>query len=469
MSDSPNPVVNKTFELPAAAGRALELIEELHRQSKPFNAAELRDEFNQTLWWGTEPESPEAEEQARQRVLAGAWALQELAVWTPQLPLAWYRLQIVLTTLLASSPSDREAMEAITREMVSPPLLDGLLKLLKATSTGTQSRRRRFCDQEREEETLAAGRSGDYRKLGNLIRHLEVELPPDVHLAVLLLMRFAPERLAHHISERQDAVFSIAVRDALGENALEFSRSVNDVTFKFVCASPLANTRLANAPEGSVEAIRELLLQVAQTELWRAWLLDFAHYPQADTVAEKALSEALAQLTPAHWSAFVDAVELWTYAGTAGPVARILVPVLHALGDERSVDLWRFAFERWDKWNYGHDEKDKHLLAPSSCSFDFPVAMHYALLPLEQVQAEEAELQEGIANAEQKWFSGFSDLVTYRNRLSSRLRLVQHGLVIRNPPPGGAGPLPPPIEPESEFAEIRYRFFDTSARMRRGR
>lgn len=464
MGESPDRAESEKIEVPAAAGRALERIEELQARSKPFNTVELKEELNQTLWWGTESGSPEAEDQERQRLRAHAWALHELAVWTPLSPLAKYRLQIELTTLLMSSPSDREALAAVPREMACLPLIDGLVMLLKATCTGVASSHRRFSDQEHQEETLAAGRSGDYRKLGGLIRHLEVELPPDVHLAVLLLKRFAPERLARQIEERQDVFFSVAIRNALEEELPLFAQSVNDVTFKFVCASPLAD-----APEGSVEAIRELLLQVAQTDLWRAWLLDFARYPQAETVAEKAFSEGLVQLTPAHWAAFVDAVELWTHAGTSEPVARILVPFLHALGDERSAELWRLAFERWDKWNYGDDEKDRHLLAPTACSLDFPVAMHYALLQLDQVQAEGAKLLEGIANAEQKWFSSVSDLVTHRNRLSSRLRLVQHGLAIRKPTPGGANPLPPPIEPESEFAKFRYRFHDLSAPRRRGR
>jgi hypothetical protein len=85
---------------------------------------------------------------------------------------------------------------------------------------------------------------------------------------------------------------------------------------------------------------------------------------------------------------------------------------------------------------------------------------------LDEVRAEEGKLLEGIATVERKWFTDLSALVTYRNRLSSRLRLVQHGLAIRNPPPEGADPLPPRIEPDSEFAEFRYRFFDVYAQRR---
>jgi hypothetical protein len=131
--------------------------------------------------------------------------------------------------------------------------------------------------------------------------------------------------------------------------------------------------------------------------------------------------------------------------------------------------MWRLAFARWDKWDYCSDDRDKHLFAPSACSFDFPVVMYYTLLPLDEAQAEMTKLLEGIAAVEQKWFANFSELVTYRNRLSSRLRLVQHSFTIRNPPPGGINSLPPCIEPDNEFSEVRYRFFDVSAPRRRGR
>jgi hypothetical protein len=462
MGDSSEHALNKVVEMPTASARALARIPELHAQSKPLNTIELKDELNEELWWGTESGSPESEEQARQRSRALGWSLQKLESLVPDSPYGLYHLQIVLTTCLISSPPDGEAMELVQQEMVGPSLLDGLVRLLKDTSC-IHTHRHRIGDHQWSEETLAIGRSGDYRTLENLIRHLNVGLSPDALLAVLLLAKFAPERLARLIDERQDVFFSIAVRDALIEDASKFALSVSDLTFKFVCASPLADTRVESAPEGAVEVICDLLLQVAQTSHWRAWIFGFVQYPQGDNVGEKALSEVLSQLTATHWADFVDAIELWTYAGTAGPVAKILIPFLDALGEESSADMWRLAFERWDKWDYGSDERDKHLFAPSSCSFDFPVAVFYALRPFDEVKVEETKLLECIATVEQKWFTDFSALVTYRNRLSSRLRLIQHSFAIRNPSGEGTDALPPSIVPDSEFSAVRYRFLDVSA------
>ena len=85
------------------------------------------------------------------------------------------------------------------------------------------------------------------------------------------------------------------------------------------------------------------------------------------------------------------------------------------------------------------------------------LAAHYATLPIEEVVAEESRLLAAIASIEQGWFTGFSSLVSQRNRLSSRLRLVQHGLRIRRAGENEqVDALPPPIEPEGEFSRVRY-------------
>lgn len=462
MGDSLDLAVNNTVEIPTAVARMLACIPELYAQSKSINSAQLKDELHEAFWWGTEPGSPEEEIQTRQRLRAQGWALVELKALAPEPTHGLYRLEFILTTLLILSNTDREAMEVVPPETACPSLLEGLVALLKATKTRSQSRRDHFSDLQ-QEEMLAECSRVDYRQLKTLLRNQRIEpLPPAVHLAVMLLKRFAPERLAGHIEDRQDVLFSVAVRNALAGDAPTFALLVNDVTFKFVCAIPLRNGLVSNATEGSVDTICELLLQVAQTDHWQDWMVDFAQYPHSGTVAEKALSEALSHLTPAHWSAFVDAVELWNYPGTAEPVANILVPFRLALGNEKSLDMWRFAFERWNKWDYGsedNEDKANHLLAPPTCSFDFPVAMYYSLQSLDNSQAEEARLLESIATVEQKWFTDFSELVSYRNRLSSRLRLVQHGLTIRNSSLERAGPLPPPVKPDSDFAKVRYRFY----------
>ncbi|MFW0890127.1 UNVERIFIED_CONTAM: hypothetical protein MKS84_25960 [Pseudomonas sp. JL1] len=446
-------------EIPAAAARALELIQSIDAQSEPFTLSALRSALDETLRHGHVPGSPEAYEQNLKRLIAKDWALQELASITPESLHGFHRLQIVLTTLAISSESDAEAFTAVTQEIIKQPLLDGLESILEVVGVT------RSCYRDRDypglyEEAQALCHNHQYRLLGSLLRHQPIFFASEVRLTVMLLRKFAPERLARCIEKRHDVFFSIGVRDVLADDAVSYALLVSDLAFKFLCASSLVNVEEASVPRSSAEDLCRLLIQAAESGHWRDFIFGLVQYPHKGTVAEKVLPKALAELSATRWADFLDAIELWTYAGTVEPVTNIFTAVHHALGSAKSAEMWYLAFLRWDKWDYGHDESDKHLHAPAVCSFDYPVAMYYACLPLDEVEYEQARLLEDIASVEQKWFTDLSALLTYRNRLSSRLRLVEHGLAIRSQLTSTA--LPPSIEPESKFLAVRYRYFDVN-------
>lgn len=121
--------------------------------------------------------------------------------------------------------------------------------------------------------------------------------------------------------------------------------------------------------------------------------------------------------------------------------------------------MWVAAFERWDAWDYGRHEPLFFLGSPRVCALDFPVAMYYSHMPVEERSALERELQGAIAYVERGWFSSEVELCTERNRLASRLRLVRHGSALAA---GDANALPPPIRPDSEYAEVRYGYFEVN-------
>jgi hypothetical protein len=436
--------------------------QEQEDSAKRFEAVNLGDELYDIFWRGTEPDSPQEREQEQMRLNARAWAFQELERLAPNFPHGFRALRLALTVIQMSFRAGHENLEAELQRLTNPALPNALVQFLASFQIQANPSRYRGNSEQWREELGDVGGDHYYRTLGDLIRYQFVELPADAHLAVILLKRLAPLDLARCVDEKQDVFFSIAVREILGDEAIHFALHVEDVPYKFVCASPLAN--VVNSSETRLETLMcELLLQVAQTPHWRAWLFDFAQYPQSGSVAEAALGRALAQLTPLHWADFVDAAELWTLASSPRAVGGILIHFYRELGDEKSRDMWNLAFTRWNAWDYGGDGSKEHLLSPSTCSFDFPVAMHYSQMPAIEAQAEEARLLAQIGSVEQKWFADVTELSTYRNRLSSRLRLVQHGIAIRSAT-GKMDALPPPIKPDSEFARVRYRFHDVNAR-----
>jgi hypothetical protein len=393
-------------------------------------------------------------EQAERWVNALRWLLQELKSWTPGVAHPWIRLQILLAALSAFEPVTIDA-SVVFQQFRGSRLPEGLCQLLeraqiRANDTGNSA----------FEEIQAAVQAGDYPQLQILTRHLDVFLPPDIRLAIYLLCRIHPEFLAELIKQRKDAILSYAISNVLADSAHEFALSVDETTFKFFSVAKIADWELERAPAGMVAVLCKLLIQIANSDHWQSCLEALFKYPKGNRVSEQALSRALAQLEPAHWKSFVAAVELWTHLGTVWPVANILIHFHEAAGAPAAREMWLQAFRRWNHWDYGRADKDKYMFAPAACSFDFPVAMYYAHLSAEELMAEEEVLVAAVASIEQTWFSSESHLITHRNRLLSRLRLVRHGQALAS---GAIEPLPPLPQVDGEYAVLRYRYLDVNS------
>jgi hypothetical protein len=427
------------------------------------NTSELKHELIKVLSEGSEYHGRESEEQAEQRSQLHKWVLDEIEVLELIRPADLDKLRVLLTVLLITCSSDEKLIGTTVQLKNSKKFIDQLAELLGRTKLRFSSRQGPFEDNNWRERILAAGRTGDYLTLGSSIRHVHLELPPEIRAAVIVLAKLDPEKIAQYITSVGDVFFSIGVKDLLYRQSLELAKVVSDITFKFICASEVADIQVEHISNEIVDNVTEILFQVARSNLWQAFLCDFVKYPKPDTVVVKAMSIVLPKLSTAHWAAFISAVELWTYSPTASPVASMLIPLANDLGTEKSAEIWKLAFERWDKWDYGSSGSENHLSAPTACSFDFPVAMYYALQPIEETAAEEAKLELAISIVERQWFSSSSELVTARNRLLSRLRLLQHSSKIRKSSSEPVEALPPPVQAESEFAAIRYRFFDSQS------
>jgi hypothetical protein len=89
-------------------------------------------------------------------------------------------------------------------------------------------------------------------------------------------------------------------------------------------------------------------------------------------------------------------------------------------------------------------EDQAYLFAPAACAFDYPVATYYSKIPSHERDEIEAALALSVETIDQQWFNSSTDLITERNRLLSRLRLVVHGRVLAG---GRANLLLPAIEP----------------------
>lgn len=305
----------------------------------------------------------------------------------------------------------------------------------------------------------SAALQGDYEQLSMLLPNVMPEPRSDLWSAIVLLWKADSSVLAQAVARKNDVVFSTLVCYVLGPFAVEFALEVPLVAFRFVSIEfAQERHRRGNEVSGWPNVLQRLFLDVARTPDWVGWMRALFRSPGRDTDMELALAEALAQLREEHWSGFVNALSLQHSHSAAEPVARMMECFAGEVEAQRANEMWRFAFQAWDDWNYGKGEEQAYMFAPAACALDYPVVMYYAQLSPAEIDTEATELLHRVETIEQQWFDSGSDLITERNRLRSRLRLVQQARAIVD---GAQSVLPPSIRPDADsYSRVRYRYCD---------
>ncbi|ROT43936.1 hypothetical protein [Pusillimonas sp. NJUB218] len=368
------------------------------------------------------------------------------------------RFQVLLTALSLLDVGC-EGLSAVSSKLGSSHVPLTLVEVLQKTEQIPESSNARFKQWLRE---LPRGvKAGNFKMLQQAQRVLQPKFRADIWTYVFLLWKLKPEQLARFIKARDSILWDILICMVLDANAPQFALRVESVTFKFISLSWLGRMKDIYPETNAVGVHEQLLLQVAKTPHWKGWLEANYAYPTTGSEHSQALAEALAKLTESHWKEFIFALALSKSGNSAAEaVADILTNVERKIGSTKAKSIWLEAFERWNAWDYGSCEEHFFLSSPQVCTFDFPVAKHYSLMSVAQREALQHELEDAILHIEQRWFSSELELCTERNRLASRLRLIRHGSTLAS---DVASALPPPVQPDSEYAEVRYRYHDINA------
>jgi len=389
------------------------------------------------------------------------WLVQSLLAADMSAEGSARRVQVLLTALGAldvgseglSAVSDRFAGSHVPTSIVS------MLQTLGQVPEGLDARSKEWL-----RGLPGEVKAGNFKMLQQAQRVLQLRFHSDIWTSVFLLWKLEPTELARLINSRDSILLDILVCSVLDANAPLFALQVESITFKFISLPWLERMERICPEIDALGVLEQLLLQVAKTPHWKAWLQATHEHPTAGSGRSRALAEALTQLAEPQWKDFILALALSKSRSSAGAVADILMHVARKLGSAKAQPIWLVAFERWDVWDYGSCEGHFYLSSPQACAFDFPVAMYYARMPAAERDALERELQDAIFHVEQRWFSNESELCTERNRLASRLRLVRHGSALAA---GGTDALPAPVRPDSEYAEVRYRYHDVNQALAR--
>lgn len=387
------------------------------------------------------------------------WLLTALRSWDANVGNSLNKLRAMLGAITALD-ANLAGLSGVATQVASTKLIAGLRHLIESADVGPGFNERQFPELRQQIESLAS--SGNLERLRQMVPHMNFFLSHDFRAAVVFMYNADSAELAAIIERRNDVLFSLMICSALDTQSIVLASKVNNLVFKFVCVANFWQERSASPIQSIQSTLQVLLLQVAQTSTadWAAWMQALFKLPGNNSTLDAALAVVFQQLSQDHWKAFFKALSLNYSHRAAVPVANILIPFANSINADEKTLMWTTAHEVWSDWSYGLHERDHAMFAPVACALDFPVAMHFASLPSDVRSAEEANLLEAIETVEQQWFNSLTELVTERNRLKSRLRLVRQGSALAN---GINQPLPPPIQPDADpYAQIRYRYHDVN-------
>lgn len=382
------------------------------------------------------------------------WVLNELRDWDSSEVNSLIKLRVLLSAITALDAYSA-GITGVAFQVTSTQLIAGLKRLIESTDAAHEFNDQHFSEIRQQIESMV--NSGNLDQLRNILSRIKLFPSPDFWTAVVLMYYAEPSVLASIIEDRNNVLFSLIIRTVLGNQAIALAARVNNLDFKFVSVANLCQESKSGSLQGLLEP---LLLQVAQSSAadWAAWMQALFKYPGDNASLDSALAAVLWQLSPDHWTLFFKVLSLDYSHGAAAPVAKILIQFANSPNAGDKTLMWETAYNLWDGWNYGRHESEYAMFAPAACALDFPVAMYYASLQSSDRLAVESNLLQAIETLEQQWFNSLTELVTERNRLKSRLRLVQHGTALAN---GSDQELPPPIQPDADlYAQTRYPYHD---------
>ncbi|RFB67539.1 MULTISPECIES: hypothetical protein [unclassified Herbaspirillum] len=388
------------------------------------------------------------------------WVLKALQNWDSSAVSRLKKLQVLLVTIHALD-ANSAGLNHIATRVVDEPLKVDLVRFVESTVFGSGFTDSYF--EEAHQAILSAAKEHNFERLGQLIPHMINFVGGDFWSAVVLLYRSDPGLLAKVVIEKDDVLFSAFVCEVLGAESIVFATQVPNIVFKFVSVSHFQHQNAESRADGGSDCtFGTLLRQVSQTTdlSWNRWMSALFKYPGQGLLLEKALASELVTLDSRHWTAFFEAPMLSYSHKAAAPIANIMIRFAQMASEEKREAMWACSFRVWSDWSYGKGESQFAMFSPMACALDYPVSMYYSCLPTSDLQAKEVQLIREIRAVEQQWFDSVTDLITERNRLKSRLRLVQHAVALST---GSSAVLPPPIQPEVDsYSRERYHYHNVN-------
>lgn len=221
-----------------------------------------------------------------------------------------------------------------------------------------------------------------------------------------------------HAVQRLTAIEKIHLA-SLSQNSRARFVLVQDALFHFPKNEALS--------EQQSEYLENILIKViASNQEWDEWMSAFNEYPVRVPQLQEALGRALSNGDYAQLCSYINAISLYPHDNDC----RLHVTeCLRAFRDnaplEKRQELWRIAYGRWERWDFGISVGDVNLTQVAWSQIDFAV-IGYFLEVLEQSELEKlrSEFSKVFYYMQFEWYAKDVEFTHVYHREISRSALI---------------------------------------------
>lgn len=289
-------------------------------------------------------------------------------------------------------------------------------------------------ERETVERFAVADTEEDWLTISELWPSLATSIIPSVfqEQAVQCLYRFGFEYLVQAVSGTRKAILAMQFAGSLsiGQRFL-LGIASNNTYVQFGCVYQtffhMPKTSCLDYEEQ--KSLIKLLLRVADDEpRWEKWMQVFNRYPIRYPAMQQSLGQTLAIAPEVALYAYVDSIRLNTASdGSRQSVAECLRAFRTTASTERSQTMWKLAYQRWSKWQFELENKEKHLSKIGCSELDYAVVAYgIECMNDEERAAVLVEISDALRVVNNSWHASDSDCITCWNRLLSQFQPYAH-------------------------------------------
>lgn len=178
--------------------------------------------------------------------------------------------------------------------------------------------------------------------------------------------------------------------------------------------------------EKQTEYLEDALSKViSDVHEWKKWMGAFNKYPVRVPQLQAALGKILSSGDNSAFRAYVESISLYHGHNDCRVLVKDCLTVFRDnASPERRKELWKIAYDQWDRWNFGISTGDVVLTQVAWSQLDFAVIGYFVeVLDYAELEERRSTFPKVVLDLQFEWFAASVDLFHNFNHEISRFAL----------------------------------------------